>query len=260
MDVDNLGATFVSGFEDKTAETDAQRRHYVTISRTAAFSRQMSLFFKLHINALLDGSFESRSALAVAVVYSGGDDVFLVGAWNDVVEAARRVKSALEAYSCGALTISGGVGLFDSHYPIRLAAEETAAMEDEAKRLPGKNALSLFAAGSGSVYGWAAFEREVMGGKLAELERFFKDKGTERGTAFLYNILTLLRETRDDPQHKLPLARLAYLLARLSPKNDPSYQKFAQRMMDWATREKDRAELMTALYLYIYQNRKEATA
>ena len=260
MDVDDLGAAFVSGFEDKTAATDDKRRHYVTISRTAAFSRQMSLFFKLHLNALLDGSFGNRDALAVAVVYSGGDDVFLVGAWNDVLEAARRVKGALEAYSCGALTISGGVGLFEVRYPIRLAAEETAAMEDEAKRLPGKNALSLFAAGSGSVYGWDAFEREVMGGKLAELERFFKDNKTERGTAFLYNILALLRETRDDPQHKLPLARLAYLLARLSPKNDSSYQKFAQRMMDWATREKDRAELMTALYLFIYQNRKEATA
>lgn len=260
MDVDDLGASFVSGFEDKSAATDARRRHYVTISRTAAFSRQMSLFFKLHLNALLDGSFENRNALAVAVVYSGGDDVFLVGAWNDVLEAARRVKRALDAYSCGALTISGGVGLFDDHYPIRLAAEETAAMEDEAKRLPGKNAISLFASGSGSVYGWAAFEENVLGGKLAELKRFFRDGRNERGTAFLYNILALLRETQDDPRHKLPLARLAYLLARLAPKNDLSYQQFSQQMMDWATRERDRAELITALYLYIYQNRKEATA
>ena len=260
MDVDDLGQAFVSGFESKDAATEAGRRHYVTISRTAAFSRQLSLFFKLYLNALLDGSFENRSALVVAVVYSGGDDVFLVGAWNDVLEAARRVHRALEAFSCGSLTISGGVGLFDDHYPIRLAAGETAAMEDEAKRIPGKNALSLFAPESGNVYGWAAFEQEVTGGKLAELERFFKGGRTERGTAFLYNILALLRETQDDAGRKLPLARLAYLLARLSPKNDPSYRAFSQRMMAWAAREQDRAGLITALYLYIYQNRKEAKA
>lgn len=42
-DVDNLGQTFVGGFDNK----------YTTISRTAALSRQLSLFFKLHINYLL---------------------------------------------------------------------------------------------------------------------------------------------------------------------------------------------------------------
>ena len=55
MDVDNMGQAFVEGFEQPDAEGEA-RYHYVTLSRTAAFSRQMSLFFKRHINAILDGS------------------------------------------------------------------------------------------------------------------------------------------------------------------------------------------------------------
>ena len=260
MDVDDLGQTFVSGFENKSGATAVERQHFVTLSRTAAFSRQISLFFKLYLNALMDGTFENRPALQVTVVYSGGDDVFLVGAWNDVLAAAQRVHQALEAYSCGALTISGGVGLFDEHYPIRLAAEETAVMEDEAKSRPGKNALSLFAPGSGNTYGWISYEQEVTAGKLAELERFFSDGQTERGTAFLYNVLALLREVQSDPQQRMPLARLAYLLARLTPKkNDASYREFSRRIMDWALHEQDRSELITALYLHVYKNRKEAT-
>ncbi len=262
MDVDNLGRAFVSGFEKENAATAAERQHLVTISRTAAFSRQMSLFFKLYLNQLLDGKYGNKRALAVTVVYSGGDDVFLVGAWNDALEAAQRIRGALTEYACGSLTISGGLGLFDDHYPIRLSAEETAALEDEAKHNPGKDSLALFAPGSGSTYRWGIFEKDLLGGKLAELERFFSGQD-KRGTSYLYRILALLREAQADPQQKLPLARLAYLLSRLAPpaRSDgyTHYKTFANHVMDWSFHEKDRAELITAIYLYAYQNRKEAS-
>ena len=261
MDVDDLGQAFVAGFENKQGESVVERQHFVTISRTAAFSRQMSLFFKLYINTILSGAFQNKKALAVTVVYSGGDDVFLVGAWNDVLEAARRIRSALREYSCGSLTISGGVGLYDEHYPIRLAAEETAELEDEAKYRPGKDAISLFAPESGNTYSWDTFEKEVLAAKLQTLDDFFS-KQDERGTAFLYRILDLLRQVQSDPSQKMPLARLAYLLARLAPaKKSPDYaryQHFSSRMMDWALHSKDRGSLITAIYLYAYQNRKEA--
>ena len=264
MDVDDLGQAFVAGFENRNGTTPVERQHFVTISRTAAFSRQMSLFFKLYLNTLLNGEYGNQKALSVTVVYSGGDDVFLVGAWNDALEAAQRIHSALREYACGSLTISGGVGIFDDHYPIRLAAEETAALEDEAKHNPGKDSISLFAPDSGNVYTWQAFQAEVAETKLAELHRFFSKQENERGMAFLYRILALLRAVQEDPRQKLPLARLAYLLARLAPPRRSEayahYQAFSDRMMDWSLHEKDRASLITAIYLYVYQNRKEANA
>ncbi len=67
-DVDNLGQTFVSGFEGE----------YSTLSRTATLSRSLSLFFKYHINQLLEGC-------NATIVYSGGDDIFLVGAWDEIM-------------------------------------------------------------------------------------------------------------------------------------------------------------------------------
>ena len=66
MDVDNLGHAFISGFEQENEADPVKRMHYVTLSRTSAFSRQMSLFFKCYINSILEG-------LQVSIVYAGGD-------------------------------------------------------------------------------------------------------------------------------------------------------------------------------------------
>ena len=47
-DVDNLGQAFVYGFE--SAENGSK---YNTVSRTATFSRKLSIFFRRHVNKLL---------------------------------------------------------------------------------------------------------------------------------------------------------------------------------------------------------------
>ena len=274
MDVDNLGHAFISGFEQENERDPVKRMHYVTLSRTSAFSRQMSLFFKCYINSILEG-------LQVSIVYAGGDDVFLIGAWNDVLEAAQRIQSNFTAFSCGALTLSAGIGIFDDHYPIRLSAEETAELEESAKHLPGKNAVALFtperkavrdAVGNllvqpeqGHAYAWDTFRTKVLEEKVGCLQRFFQaydrscaGKGeTPRGNSMLYNLLALLREAEND---RINLARYAYLLARLSPKKSapdyPLYKQFSHSMMDWALDAVQRHQLITAIYIYVYQNRK----
>lgn len=275
MDVDNLGHAFISGFEQESEKDPVRRMRYVNLSRTSAFSRQMSLFFKGYINGILEG-------LQVSIVYAGGDDVFLVGAWNDVLEAAQRIQRNLTAFSCGALTLSAGIGIFDPHYPIRLSAEETAALEEAAKHLPGKNAVALFtperkavrdAKGNllvqpeqGHAYAWDTFRTKVLEEKVGCLQRFFQaydrscaDKGeTPRGNSMLYNLLALLREAEND---RINLARYAYLLARLSPEKNapdyPLYEQFSHSMMDdWAFDAVQRHQLITAIYIYVYQNRK----
>ena len=279
MDVDDLGSAFISGFE-QTEETDpARRMHFVTLSRTAAFSRQMSLFFRCYINGIL----RSRN-LAVVIVYAGGDDVFLVGAWSAIIEAAQCIRQEFRTFCCGSLTVSAGIGIFDSHYPIRLAAAETAVLEQAAKDYPdqkhaAKNAVALFAperpkvpnpagphlpplvpAEQGHVYDWDTLQTSVLGEKLACLQSFFRADNVERGNAMLYSLLELLR--RSD-ENRIDLARYTYLLARMRPaKNAPNakaYDQFASRMMRWSVEPKDRHELVTAIYIDVYQNRKDVT-
>ena len=88
------------------------------------------------------------------------------------------------------------------------------------------------------------------------VKSFGKDDA-EHGNAMLYNLLALLREAEND---RINLARYAYLLARLSPKkNAPDYklyEQFSHSMMDWALDAVQRHQLITAIYIYVYQNRK----
>ena len=261
MDVDDLGRSFVSGYERPGRATAAETQHYVTISRTAAFSRQMSLFFKCYINDVLSGKYGGKRPLAVTIVYSGGDDVFLVGAWNDTLEACLRIRAALRQFSCGSLTISGGLCVTDDSYPIRLAAERAGELEDRAKGEPGKDAIALFDPFLEHTYHWEEFSENVLGTKCALLTRFFCSDDAARGNSFLYRIVDLLRSAERDG--KLALARYAYLLARLAPPvSSPAYRgykEFSEKMYAWALDAAQRKQLITAIYIHVYENREGDT-
>lgn len=259
-DVDNLGAAFMCGFEQQSGDAQ-QRNRFVTLSRTATLSRQLSMFFRYHINGILAGNQPGmEGALPVSIVYSGGDDLFLLGAWDGVIQAMLRIQEAFESFTSGRLHLSAGVGIYGESYPIRRAAIQTEELVDEAKSMEGKNAVSLFAPGQGHSYSWSVFRERVIGEKLSCVRSFFKnqarDGAEERGMAFLYRILELLRRCNE----QINLARIAYLLARLEPSRKETeaqlrYRVFSRSVMQWCRSEEDRRELITAIYLYVYRER-----
>lgn len=259
-DVDNLGAAFMCGFEQQSEDVE-QRNRFVTLSRTATLSRQLSVFFRYHINGILAGNAPGmEGALPVSIVYSGGDDLFILGAWDGVMQAMLRIQEAFEAFTSGRLHLSGGVGIFGESYPIRRAAVQTEELVEEAKSMAGKNAVSLFAPGQGHAYPWSVFRKHVIGEKLSCVRSFFRNQSRNdadaRGMAFLYRILELLRGC--DAQ--INLARIAYLLARMEPSRKDveaqrRYCSFSQSVMRWCRSDEDRRELITAIYLYVYGER-----
>ena len=256
-DVDNLGTSFVYGF--KRGEDE----RYVTLSRTAALSRQLSLFFKGYINKILTQGNESVFAESgprnVVIVYSGGDDVFLAGAWNEVIAAFMDLRKALEKFTQGTLTISGGIGVYADSYPIHVMAQETQFLEDCSKECEGKNAITMW--NEDHSYPWSEFIKNVVDEKFRVLQEYF-EKNNERGMAFLYHLTELLRAYSE----QINIARYVYLLSRMEPDGDSlpavqdAYQKFSEKMYLWSQNLKDRRELLTAIYLYVYLNRKEEDA
>ena len=268
-DVDNLGTTFVHGFQGKNGKNT-----YTTISRTATLSRQLSLFFKCYINNILreesTGIISKTEERKVVIVYSGGDDVFLAGAWNDVLAAFIDLRNAFHKFTQGTLTISGGIGVYPPKYPLNVMAKEVAALEDYAKSLDGKNAITLFetntyktedSAKNGKIasvgdhrYSWSEFEKNVINEKLITLNEYFK-QSEDHGMAFLYHLVELLRNTEE----KINTARYVYLLSRMEPQDDKKriqYAAFSRKMSEWSKNNKDRKELITAIYLYVYLNRE----
>jgi CRISPR-associated protein Csm1 len=275
-DVDNMGTAFVSGFvRDEAAAADKYK--YLTISRTATLSRSLSIFFKYYLNDLLadGGEFDLLAPPKqrnLVVVYSGGDDLFLVGAWNDVLSAAIDIRRSFARYTCNTLTMSAGFAMFEPGYPIARMAEETAWLEERAKghRYQGKmkNSISLFGLEMDGgqlqarhTYDWDTFENQVLGEKYTLLDSIFSD-GEDYGNSFLYNILDLLRQAEKD---RINIARLAYLLARREPDRKASgelkrnYSNFSQCVYRWALDEngQDRLQLITAIMLYTYYKREK---
>ena len=263
-DVDNLGQAFVGGFPEK----------YNTLSRTATLSRQLSLFFKYYINGLLEqGNFQikktdKKAGRNAAVVYSGGDDVFLVGAWNEIIEAALDLQTAFAVYTENTLTLSAGIGMYTSSYPISRIAYEVEALESMSKSIPDKNSITVLPDGekhlikdgtevSDGTYKWELFKNQVILEKVSLLFEFFAGS-EDRGKAFLYHLLELIRGRND----RINFARYVYLLSRMEPSAsaDPSqknlYRTFSKQMYEWMQSEEDCRQLKTAINLYAYMIRE----
>ena len=255
-DVDNLGNTFVNGFKD-TGEG-----RYETLSRTATLSRQLSIFFKLHLNTVLangeSGVLSQGGARDMCIIYSGGDDIFFVGAWNDVIDSFIDVRNALEKFTEGTLTISGGIGIYSPSFPINRMASEVAELEDYSKALEGKTAVTLFE--KNGRYNWNVFADCVLNEKYSVIKKYMTQ--TENGgKAFLYHILELLRGQED----KFNRARFVYYLSRMEPemRDDSSkaeheaYKEFSAKMYQWSMQEEERRQTVSAISLYVYKDREK---
>jgi len=88
MDVDDLGKIFSQG-----------RGQGATLSRVAALSFAMSLFFEGWVEALAQKYNPSGKSLADRVysIYSGGDDLFFVGSWDAMPRLAWISETTLPA-------------------------------------------------------------------------------------------------------------------------------------------------------------------
>lgn len=285
LDVDDLGIAFSSGFvSDKDKIEDNLR--YATLSRYADLSKDISMFFKVAINKIcasdLTGcvDFEEKAfnifgiakapKRKVNIIYAGGDDLFLVGAWDEVLEVAIDINRAFKQFTNGKLTLSAGMAMFNPTYPISKMAEIAGLLVQMSKNRKDKNSIALFGMETNlkangqleckHIYTWADFEmkvcKEKMNYLLARLS-FDGDKFNKLsvGKSLIYRLMDLIQLADED---KLNIARFAYVLARMQPKQDKDEQKrkvyedFVSKMYQWINNNEDKKQLATALNLLVY--------
>lgn len=285
LDVDDLGIAFSSGFvSDKDKIEDNLR--YATLSRYADLSKDISMFFKVAINKICAGDltgcvdFEEKAfnifgiakapKRKVNIIYAGGDDLFLVGAWDEVLEVAIDINRAFKQFTNGKLTLSAGMAMFSPTYPISKMAEIAGLLVQMSKKRKDKNSIALFGMETNlkangqleckHIYTWADFEmkvcKEKMNYLLARLS-FDGDKFNKLsvGKSLIYRLMDLIQLTDED---KLNIARFAYVLARMQPKKDKDEQKrkvyedFVSKMYQWINNNEDKKQLATALNLLVY--------
>lgn len=285
LDVDDLGIAFSSGFvSDKDKIEDNLR--YATLSRYADLSKDISMFFKVAINKICAGDltgcvdFEEKAfnifgiakapKRKVNIIYAGGDDLFLVGAWDEVLEVAIDINRAFKQFTNGKLTLSAGMAMFSPTYPISKMAEIAGLLVQMSKSRKDKNSIALFGMETNlkangqleckHIYTWADFEmkvcKEKMNYLLARLS-FDGDKFNKLsvGKSLIYRLMDLIQLADED---KLNIARFAYVLARMQPKQDKDEQKrkvyedFVSKMYQWINNNEDKKQLTTALNLLVY--------
>lgn len=122
MDVDNLGAVFAKGFTDEK----------ITFSRYSTLSRSLDFFFKGFINSIWEKDHFRESTF---IIYSGGDDLFLVGRWDVLIEMAEDIRHKFKEWTCENphFSISGGVVVVDEKFPVLKAANLAGEAEEIAK-------------------------------------------------------------------------------------------------------------------------------
>lgn len=241
LDVDDLGAAFMAGFSYQDSGK------YNTLARSATFSRSMSLFFKVYIN-----QFAKEKKLSI--IYAGGDDVFAIGSWQDIIEFTICLRQNFIKWTNGKLTLSAGIGLFPDKTPVSLMAEETGKLEGAAKD-NDKDSISLFE--KAYTLKFDQFIDNVYNGKLKSIRYYFNIQD-ERGKSFVYRLIELLRN-----YDRMNIARLAYYLTRLedqtSKDKKEEFKEFKDLFFSWYTgSDNERKEAEIALLLYIYEIRKDS--
>ena len=142
-DIDNLGLLMACGLDPKR----------FTLSRLATLSRQLNNYFTLYLPHLLS---TDRRYQDIYTVFAGGDDLFLIGPWNRIIELARHLRAIFADYVCRnpAIHFSAGISLQKPHTPIdHLARAAESALEQS--KDADKNRLTLF----GETATWEEFEQ-----------------------------------------------------------------------------------------------------
>lgn len=152
MDVDNLGMAFIRGLRFPERESVSvngvkkkgwgavvlengvpERKSMASISRMVTLSRQLNHFFSGYVPGLLEEDRFDRCQ----VIYAGGDDLFIIGSWDQLPDLAKTIRTEFQAFCCGNpdFTISGGLTLQRGRYPIYKGAKRAGEAEKQAKEV-----------------------------------------------------------------------------------------------------------------------------
>lgn len=127
MDVDGLGKRFIEGFN--------------SIKEYKTFSKRLVQFFEDNIRLI-----QQKPAFRdyLNIIYAGGDDLFVIGRWDKVIEFAETVHQVFDSeFGKEGITVSGGIVVINPKFPISKAATSAGEAEDAAKqfREGEKNAI-----------------------------------------------------------------------------------------------------------------------
>ncbi len=131
-DVDNLGKLITCGL----------RQDRITISRIATLSRQLNNFFSVYLPHLLQSRTEYQN---IYTVFAGGDDLFLIGPWNRIIDLSLELNQYFAEYVCHNPDVhfSAGISVHKPNTPVSHMAGQSEESLGKSK-VCDKNRVTLF--------------------------------------------------------------------------------------------------------------------
>ncbi|WP_117236919.1 type III-A CRISPR-associated protein Cas10/Csm1 [Thermus sediminis] len=235
LDADRMGEAFATGFR-------REGRDLASPSRIAALSRTLEVFFATEVLTLIQnpGLYAQRlgwDALEarrkgegyplIYSVYSGGDDLFLLGPWNVLLDFALDLERLYGLFTQHeALTLSGGFVLAGPSLPIPELSRLLTRAEKAAKEA-GRGRLFLF----GQAVPW----RELPGlrARAEDLSRDLREGRVSQAQAYRWLALwrRLWGQNMDEGERMRYKPLLAYALRRVRERDEGAWKRYL-RLLD----------------------------
>lgn len=154
-DVDNLGLIFACGLSEKDSNGNITKGG-LTFSRTNMLSRSIHNFFSYHLYVLMQ-----EKNMNIYTVFAGGDDLFLVGRYDSILETAKILHDEFNKFTNNnkEITISAGIGFYNDGTPVWFMAEDAESRLEKAKQYRDKGRKdSIFKGNISLLYGEYNYE------------------------------------------------------------------------------------------------------
>ncbi|WP_457608167.1 type III-A CRISPR-associated protein Cas10/Csm1 [Nitratifractor sp.] len=152
-----------------------------SFARYNFFARMMDRFFSVYASRLMEREYPD-----LYTVFAGGDDLFVLGAWDETIAFAKRLRQDFLRFAEGSgLTFSAGMVMSKPQKPVNFLAQSAEKALETAKGVEGKDSVSLF----GETVKWEDYLDDL--GLSEELERL-----SEIPMAFLYRLLDFVAMSR----------------------------------------------------------------
>ena len=225
-DVDKLGKTF-------------REFYFNSFKKFNRLSRELNFFFANYVPYLIKTKYQD----GIYVVFAGGDDLFLVGRYDVIVDFAKELREKFYYFSLKKVTLSMGIVFFKHSTPISYVSEWADNAEKRAKdRDNGKrNGIDIFDI-------TLEFDEFLkIDKKLNEIYEKYKDKFN---TTTLYKLINIIQmaDNLNDVKNALWISKLYYLINR-----NIKDEKLLKDLRDLI--EKYKGKLLPSIYILIYKRR-----
>ncbi len=227
-DIDKLGDTFREFYKEDFRKFNR-------------LSREVEFFFSDYITSLV----ERRKN--VYTVFAGGDDLFLIGEYREIVDLAKEIREEFYNFSLNKTTISMGLVMFKPTTPITFVSDMADKAEKRAKI--ERDSIDIFGV---SMKFEEFYEIENSFGRVV---KYLKDNGVET-TTFYYRLIELCdmrTNIKKDIRNALWKSKLNYLFIRNIKKENNDIQIF--NVLNGLIERGEKFK--PTLFLKIYQNRDE---